>query len=143
MAQKQHTRIASLLCGLFLLCGGLSLTGCSSSAEKQLSEFAYSLNAQCPIELGDGMAIARVVTLPERTLQYNIVSNYLRKSTPLDGLGMTWESMAEKYRGHMIENLKANPALKKIKRIGITFVYHYRDNDGNSLMEFTITPEDY
>ena len=108
-----------------------------------LSEYATSLNVDCPRIVGTGMTLNRVVDMPNNTLVYNIISDLLSTDAVKKDSVIHIEQLKQSARNNMLNALKNDPELPRIRRLGITFVYDYKFLDGSPFMQFTITPEDY
>ncbi len=89
------------------------------------------------------MTLNRVVDMPNNTLVYNIISDLLSADAVKKDSVIHIEQLKQSARNNMLNALKNDPELPRIRRLGITFVYDYKFLDGSPFMQFTITPEDY
>ncbi len=125
-----------------LVCGGIY--GFRDRQEKKLlRDYATSLNIGCPRVIGTGLTLNRVVDMPNNTLVYNVISDLLNEDAIQKDSLVHVSQLRQEARDNVLESLKKDPELPRIRRLGITFVYDYKFLDGSPFMQFTITPEDY
>ncbi|MDU1905867.1 MAG: hypothetical protein E6772_13910 [Dysgonomonas sp.] len=112
---------------------------CSSGPDKekihkQLTLEVDEINKNVPTMLSETIRLDSVVLRPNNDLE----NNYTVTDTISDK-----SSFFGSIRDEAKRVTKDDPGMADIRSYKISTVYNYRDNDGNMLYSFTITPQDY
>jgi hypothetical protein len=102
-----------------------------------LVKTADELNKNCPMMTDDDTRLDSAVALPGNILQYNYTFiNLLKDSLDPELLGYSLKPA-------MISNARKNPDLELFRKNNVTFLYNFKDKEGNHIMKVRVSPEDY
>lgn len=106
------------------------------SAEKILQKTSAEVNKSCPIMVDE-------ITRLDKTATKDKTLTYLYTLINVEENMSDFSDVKKEMNGQLIELVKNNPDLKALRNLGITFIYSYKDKNGVSLFDITITPEQY
>jgi hypothetical protein len=102
-----------------------------------LVKTAEELNRNCPMMADNDTRLDSAVALPGNILQYNYTFINLVKDS-LDA-----ELLSYSLKPAMISNARKNPDLELFRKNNVTFLYNFKDKEGNHVMKVRVSPEDY
>jgi len=108
-----------------------------TSFHEVLVKTAEELNKNCPMEADADTRLDSAVALPGNILQYNYTFINLLKDS-LDP-----ELLSYSLKPAMISNARKNPDLELFRKNKVTFLYNFKDKEGNHVMKVRVSPEDY
>lgn len=107
--------------------------------EKERQDFFKSqvelLNETCPIEFGDFMTMEKAIAMPNYTIK-------ICSTLDLDP-ELCANIDKDLAKQGAISGLKMDPGFDLIKKYELSYLYEYRNADGQFLYDLLITPEDY
>ena len=107
------------------------------SFDKAMMKAASELNEVCPMMVDADTRLDNAVALPPNSFQYNYTLVNLLKS----------DIDTEDFRAYMlpqlINNVKTNPDMSSFRKNMVTMIYVYKDELGEHVPKFTISPEEY
>ncbi len=109
----------------------------SMSPEAELEQIAAKLNETLPRQLDAATRLESSSAEPGLQLHYF--------STLLDGEQSADENFAENINGlraRLIEDYRDSAEMKRLRDLGVTLVYIYKDEAGNELARIEISPAD-
>lgn len=106
------------------------------SAEKILQKTSAEVNKSCPIMVDE-------ITRLDKTATKDKTLTYLYTLINVEENMSDFSDVKKEMNGQLIELVKNNPDLKALRNLGITFIYSYKDKNGVSLFDITITPKQY
>jgi hypothetical protein len=130
---KQILIKALLVSSLF---AGLIGCGTKDKVQKELGKVAESVSKDCPMQFDPITRIDKCEALPGRALKYHytlLFSSNDRDTT----------AFKEKVKPSLVYNIQVTPSMNWLRDNGVTFIYAYRDEKGNSWGDVVITPADY
>jgi hypothetical protein len=102
-----------------------------------LVKTAGELNKNCPMMADKDTRLDSAVALPGNILQYNYTFiNLVKDSLDAELLGYSLKPA-------MISNARKNPDLELFRKNNVTFLYNFKDKEGNHVMKVRVSPEDY
>lgn len=105
--------------------------------KNQVERLAASINFKCPFMLDEDTRMDSVNILPDSTFQYNYTLVNQDKDK-LDIRGLT------NYIGPRLHHDARNSTTMKVHRDHrLKLVFHYRDRNGEEVMQIVLKPEDY
>lgn len=107
------------------------------SIDKELAKVAEDITKKCPMKVDDFTTLKNVVTLPNKTIQYNCQLNQLTKAE------VKMDVVKQYVFPGLLKNAKENPQTKSFRDNDVTIKYNYTDKNGEFVTEYTITPEMY
>lgn len=108
-----------------------------TSYEKELTEIANQLNANCPVMIDADTRLDSANVLPDNTLQYNYTMvRVLKDSINIQDFRSNLEDI-------LLNAVKTNPELKPYREHKVTLMYHYKDKTGSLVTKITLSPEQY
>ncbi len=128
------------MAAIVLAVGLLTGSGCTS-VDDRLNALSAEQNAVCPIHLGGGVNLVRVVALPDRHLVYNC--EYFGDSETTEEAKQAQLTALKELAAATLESLKSDPESEPLRKLGVTFDYRFRNQLGDSLHAFLLTPADY
>jgi len=107
------------------------------SFDKVMMQAASELNKTCPVMVDQYTRLDNAVALPVNSLQYNYtLVDALKSEVNLDTV--------KKYiEPGIINNVKTNPDMKIYRDHKTTFIYYYRDKNGEFVLKLSVTPDMY
>jgi len=107
------------------------------SFNKALMEIASEMNKSCPIMIDNATRLDNLIVLPDNVFQYNYtLVNMTKDSVKIDDLRNYLEPT-------IINFVKTNPDMKKMRDFKITVNYYYKDKTGVYLFTISVKPEQY
>lgn len=107
------------------------------SVDKELEKVVAETNKNCPMSLDQYTTLKNVVTLPNKTIQYNCQLNQITKAE------IDMKIVKENVFPQLLKNAKENPQVKSFRDNDVTIKYNYVDKNGEFVTEYVITPEMY
>lgn len=137
--------------GIYFMLIGISLTLClqtgctgntssgeiSSTKPKTLASATELINDRCP-EWVDSESRLDSVLLSKEGQVFYYYSLPTRESNFINATSFTAFLLPE-----IIDNVRSNPDLRMHRDSSLTFVFNYRDQNGESITEFMVGPERY
>ena len=117
---------------------GLTFTQCSS-VDSQLKEVAKEMNDMCPMEMGGGVRLDKVTAESGKKLAMSMaVSTIAANSSEA-------QMFTNMVKPMMVQSVKANnsPDYKKIKDMGVIFIFNFYDGEGVAICDVELGPNDY
>ena len=119
---------------------GFTSCGNEGANEKERQEFLNTIVTQtnnlCPLEFGNWMSIVKVEALPGYKAKVHCVlynmSPELCASIDMD-----------QAKAGATAGIKSDPVFEQIKKNQISYLYEYRNENGEFLYDVLVTPEDY
>lgn len=105
--------------------------------DKALSVMADELNKNCPVMIDEFTRLDSVSALANKKFQYNytVLGNDFSQ-IPTDTL--------KKYiNENVLYTIKTSPEMKAMRDLKTTFIYSYKNDEGEDVYKFVITPEMY
>jgi hypothetical protein len=102
-----------------------------------LAKTAEELNKTCPTMVDADTRLDSAIALPGNMLQYNYTFISLLKDS-LDA-----ELLSYSLKPAMINNARKNPDLELFRKNNVTFLYNFKDKEGNHVMKVKVSPQDY
>ena len=113
------------------------LTRSATDIDSRLSIVASAINKNCPIVVDQDLRLDNTVALPNMTFQYNYTLVNYEKAQ------LNMEVVEETLFPALLENAKTNPDMKEMRDAKVTFNYYYKDNKGEFVTKYIITPSMY
>jgi len=107
------------------------------SFDKVMMETASEINKNCPIMVDQETRLDNVIALPNNVYQYN----YTLINRIKDSLNV--EDIQNYFEPKILNNVKTDPALEIFRKNKKTMAFHYRDKNGEFILNISITPEKY
>jgi hypothetical protein len=107
------------------------------SYDELMMKAASELNKSCPIMVDQYTRLDNALALPENAFQYNYTLVDLTKAE------VNLDTVRKYIEPGLINNAKTNPDLKIYRDNKITMIYNYRDKNGEFIIKFSVTPEQY
>jgi zinc-ribbon domain len=109
----------------------------SRVVDMALTRIADQANQNCPRMLNNSIRIDNVTALPGKTLQYSFTFLNIQKGQ------LNFDSLSTQMAPTIIGKIKSSPEMQQLRIWHITFIYNYKDEDGNDLGQLKVTPEQY
>lgn len=121
---------------LLSLTMAIALSGCMRNVEKELRDAADKLNKNASMMMSESVRFDSVsVDADKRVLQYNVCYIYQAKDeVDTQLLDSEIPDVAAKLKQSIPD---------KLKNDNVTFIYNYRDRNGEEFHKITITPDMY
>lgn len=107
----------------------------SKNTNEQLEEIAESLNAKTPLMLDAETRLDHVKVLAD-TLQYEYTLINVDKNDTTTNVAEAKQFLMKQSQA----NLDSSPEMEEYRKKNISLNYHYRDKNGQELLEFNINP---
>lgn len=109
----------------------------NSKIDKQFTEIASEINKNCPILVDRDTQLNNVITLPNKTIQYNYtLINYTRADINIEE--------AKKFVfDNSLNTIINSPEMEYLRSKDAIFYYSYKDKNGEFLFKVKVKPEDY
>ncbi|MGC4041143.1 MAG: hypothetical protein QM710_10250 [Flavobacterium sp.] len=107
------------------------------SVDKELAKVAESVNKTCPMQIDQFTTLKNVVTLPNKTIQYNCQLNQLTKAE------IQMDIVKKDVFPKLLKNVKENPQMESFRDNDVTIRYSYTDKNNEFVTEYVITPKMY
>lgn len=132
---SRYTGIISFVI-FFLAAYWITNTLFAPSAEKILQKTSAEANKSCPVMVDE-------LTRLDKTVAKDKTLTYLYTLIDVEDNMGNFSEVEKELNSQLIELVKSNPDLKALRNLRITFIYSYKDKNGVSLFDITITPEQY
>lgn len=107
------------------------------SYDKVMMKAASELNKTCPIMVDQSTRLDNAFASLENAFQYNYTLVDLTKAE------VNPDTVRKYIEPGLINNVKTNPDLKIFRDNKTTVIYNYRDKNGEFVVKFSVTPEQY
>jgi hypothetical protein len=107
------------------------------SFDKEMMAVASEINQSCPIMVDSETRLDNVVSMPNKVLQYNYT--LINKSKE----DINIEVMESELARNIPNYIRTNPSMKTLRDFKTTFIYFYRDKEGDYLLSIEVKPEHY
>jgi hypothetical protein len=105
--------------------------------EESMKRAAAELNKSAPTAVDEETRFDSAEVLPNNVFQYNYtLVNLVKDSIDVNVLD-------ENLRSSIVSSVKTNPSLKLNRKQGTTFIYSYKDKNGELLLNIEVTPDLY
>jgi hypothetical protein len=105
--------------------------------DKQLAKVASEINKTCPMQVDEYTVLNNVVSLPNKTLQYNYtLPDYTKAEANID-------TMKKYVFPDILIRVKNSPDLKYYRDSNVTLNYNYSDKEGIFVYKYVVTPKMY
>ena len=98
---------------------------------------AVEANKSCPITIDQYTRLDHVKALPDKVLQYDYTLIGITKAQ------VNPDALKENIESKIVDNIKTNPQMQIFRMNKATFVYNYRDKNGETILKISITPDMY
>ncbi len=124
--------------GLFFMIGYFAVGFLEKPTyNKAMMEIASEMNKSCPIMIDNATRLDNSIVLPDNVFQYNYtLVNMTKDSIMIDDLKNYLEPT-------IINFVKTNPDMKKMRDFKTTVNYYYKDKTGVYLFTISVKPEQY
>ena len=107
------------------------------SFDKVMMQSASELNKTCPVMVDQYTRLDNAIALPGNTLQYNYTLVDILKGE------VNTDTVKKYVEPGIINNVKTNPEMKIYRDNKTTFIYYYKDKNGEFVLKFSVTPDRY
>ena len=116
-------------------CGQQNTEIDTASVDKELAEIADTMNRSLPIQFDAITRLDSMTAVPNRRLMYKYsIVNTVR---PLSS-----EKLIQEMRPVTLNQYKTAKEMADLRRMKVTLVYRYDDEQGNEIARFEIGPQD-
>lgn len=105
--------------------------------QEELEKIAQNINAHCPIIIDQTIRIDSCQALPNNVLEYNYTILFI------DATRINRHEFKDEMRNTLLYNLQNNSDMKNLIDNEVTLIYSCKDENGKSLGNLTLSPEDY
>lgn len=105
--------------------------------DEAMTKAAKDLNKTCPIMVDQYSRLDSTLALPGHVFQYNFTLVNLEKSE------VNLDTVKKYIEPGIINNIKTNPEMKKLRDNKVAFNYYYRDKKGVFVLNIAVTPDQY
>jgi hypothetical protein len=105
--------------------------------DKVLIKEANELNKNCPFMVDQVTRLDNALVLPNKTFVYNYTLIGMDKSQ------VNIDTLKKYLEPGILNNIRTNPDMAKQREYRVTLVYSYKDEKGEFIHKFTITPDMY
>lgn len=105
--------------------------------DEAMKKAAKDLNKTCPQMVDQYSRLDSTFVMPGHKFQYNYTLVNLEKSE------VNLDTVKKYIEPGIINNVKTNPGLKKLREKKVTFNYCYRDKKGEFVLNIEVTPDRY
>lgn len=105
--------------------------------DKVLIELANQTNKSCPIMIDQYTRLDNLSALPNKKLRYNytIIDLPPEKLVP--------DTLDKYIRPIILSTIKTDSRMNQLKQLNTTFIYSYKNEDGDVIHTIVITPKEY
>ncbi|PKL85317.1 MAG: hypothetical protein CVV22_08615 [Ignavibacteriae bacterium HGW-Ignavibacteriae-1] len=107
------------------------------SFDKVMMAAASELNKSCPMMVDQYTRLDNTIAMPNNSFQYNYTL------VDIDRANVNLDTMRKYVEPSIINNVKTNPDMKIYRDNQTTFVYYYKDKNGEFAFKVNVTPEMY
>lgn len=107
------------------------------SIDSQLVSIANEMNKNCPMNVDQYTTLKNVVTLPNKTFQYNYILIGMTKDE------VKLDTVKKYFFPQLLQNVKTDPKMQLFRDNEVTLSYSYYDKTGQFVTEYVIKPEMY
>lgn len=104
---------------------------------KEIRNKADELNSKCPVQIDQTIRFDSCEAIPENTLKYNYTFLFI------DATKIDKDAFKAQMWDYILYNTQTNEDIAELRKIKTSFIYSCKDENGDSLGELTITPQDY
>lgn len=131
--RKKFIGMLALMCSAIVLFGA---SGCTdANAYKAIEEAASQVNKTCPMQVDAVTTVQSVEARKPRTMHYNMIVKLTDQ--------VTEDAVKTNMKPITVSQVKSNPATLIMRNMDVTFSYSYKTPEGKTIVEFSVTPEDY
>jgi len=105
--------------------------------QKEIEIIVNEINSRCPIQIDQTIRLDSCEAISPNTLKYNYVFLFI------DATRINQEAFKDQMWDYILYNTQNNSEIKKLRELGIIFIYSCKDEKDDSLGELRVTPEDY
>lgn len=106
-------------------------------SDRIIESTVKELNKTTPEMVNEITRFDNALAMPNKTLQYNYTLITINKDD------LEKDYFKNYMEPSIINGIRTSPDMKPLRDLGTTFVYHYRDKNGQFVHRFSITPEMY
>lgn len=134
-------KLNSLILSVIAISAILVFTQCSDAKDKVVTKalevIAKSINAECPVRANNVTTMDSCAVMPGRILKtyYTIAM--------VDAKHFNAETFERSSKPGLVYNIQTNEVFKVAREYDVIFKFEYRDENGKTLGEITVNPEDY
>jgi hypothetical protein len=107
------------------------------SYDKIMMKEASELNKSCPVMVDKITRLDNAVALPNKTFQYNYTL------IGIDQSQLSVDTLKKYLEPQILNNVRTNPDMKKQRENKVTLVYYYKDEKGQFIHKYVVTPDMY
>ena len=107
------------------------------SFDKMMMMEASEFNKTCPIMIDQLTRLDNAIAMPNKTFQYNYTLIGIDKSQVII------DTLKKYLEPGILNNVKTNPDLEKQREHNTTMVYYYKDEHGEFVHKYIVTPDMY